>query len=89
MNIILIILGFVILYYIIKQKQTTYKYTELVVLKHDSKSINLIGDIPDLRADKIYIQKVEKFVFGKLEETKLELKKEYYISSLDEMDETW
>lgn len=75
---IIMIVGFIILYQIIKFKSTTYKYTEVVVLKNELRSttigstdkpFNLIGEIPGLMGNKVYILKTDKFIFNKLVKT--------------------
>lgn len=90
--IILIIVGFILLYQIIKFKSTNYKYKEVCVLKNEmtsewvggtDKPFNLIGDILELQGDKIYIEREDKFVFNKLVKTSFSIKQDYMDDSDD------
>lgn len=60
-------------YFIVKLKNTTYKYKTLFVLKNQmtpnwsggtNDPFNLIGNIPGLMGDKVEIIEETKFVFG-------------------------
>jgi len=84
--IILLILGFIILYNIIKFKCTEYRYEDVVVLKNEltsdwvggtGKPFNLIGDIPGLMGCKVYIEKRDKYVFNKLEKTEFTIQQSF------------
>jgi hypothetical protein len=88
---ILIVIGFVVLYYIIKSKFTEYKTTEVFVLKNELTSIwlggtrkpfNLIGNIPGLMGDKVTIERIDKIVFNKIVYSKFKINQ----ISMDEDD---
>lgn len=83
---ITIVIGFIILYYTIKAKNTQYKYEEVFVLKNEittdwtdgvKKPFNLIGDIPGLRGDRVYIMKKTKIVFGEVIKKSFSIKQSY------------
>lgn len=90
-NIILIILGviivgFILLYQIIKYKCTEYKYKKVAVLKDETnphKSFNLIGNIPGLCGEEVFIQETSKYVFNKVVETKFTIEQSTYDSDDD------
>ena len=80
--ILLITLGFIILYQAIKFKCTEYRYTEVFTLKNEIPPnvlggkpyrFNLIGNIPGMSGDKVYIKKKDKYVFNKLVKTTFEV----------------
>lgn len=85
---IIIIVSFIILYYIIKFKSTQYKYKEIFVLKNElgMSRFNILGNIPGLNGDKIYIQRKDKYVFGKLVWSKFEIVQEF---NFDGDDDYW
>lgn len=81
--IILILTGFILLYYIVRYKSTEYKHSEVFVLKNEmtinwmggtSKPFNLIGIEKGLNSDKITIERIDKYVFGKFSNSEFKIK---------------
>ena len=85
-----IIVGFILLYQIIKYKCTEYKYKTVAVLKDETnpdKSINLIGNIPGLYGEEVFIRQTSKYVFNKVVETKFTI--EQYTYDCDDDCDSW
>lgn len=82
---IIIIVGFIVLYYIIKFKSTQYKYEEVFILRDEfgKPRINILGNIPGLNGDKIYIRRKDKYVFNKLVSSKFEIIQANYLDDDD------
>ena len=78
-----------IFYLIIRFQHTETKYTLLEVLRdtQDSKVINKIVNKYFQHKDTIRIYKIEKFVFGQLKSTKIELTTGYYSNCFDDDEE--
>ena len=77
-----------IFYLIIKFQHTETKYTILEVLRdtQNPKIVNKIVSKYFEHKDTIEIYKIEKFVFGKLKTTKIELTTGYYSDYDDDWD---
>lgn len=77
-----------IFYIIIKFQHTETKYTLLEVLRdtQNPKIVNKIVSKYFEHKDIIRIYKIEKFVFGKLKTTKIELTTSYYSDYDDDWD---
>ena len=84
-----IIVGFILLYQIIKYKCTEYKYKTVAVLKDETnpdKSFNLIGNIPGLCGEEVFIRQTSKYVFNKVVETKFTIEQYTYGCDDDDWD---
>lgn len=77
-----------IFYLIIKFQHTETKYTLLEILRdtQNPKIINKIVNKHFQHKDTIKIYKIEKFVFGKLKTTEIELTTGYYSDCDDDWD---
>ena len=93
-TILTIIIGFILLYNIIKLKSTDYKHTIVFILKNEmtsdflrgtDKPFNLIDNISGLQGDKIYIEKIDKYVFNKLINTEFKISQESMYDDDDEI----
>lgn len=83
---LIVIVGFLILYKVIKSHMTTYEFSTVFVLKNElppshlgsvHTPFNLLGDISGLNADKITIQRKTKLVWGKPVSTEFKIVSEY------------